>query len=65
MKITYPKHSEPLLIRTARAVGRLLDKTAIIAGWTIIVLTGVIVITLVAKVGWFFLILTLTAIGER
>jgi hypothetical protein len=64
MKITYPNHSDPLFIRAARAVGRLFDRAASIAGWAIVVLAGVFVVTLLAKVAWSFLILTLRAIGE-
>jgi len=64
MKITYPNHPERVLVRTTRVVGWLLERAVTITGWVIVVLVNVVVVALLTRVIWSFVILTLKAIGE-
>ncbi|MHC4166157.1 MAG: hypothetical protein ACYSWQ_04305 [Planctomycetota bacterium] len=64
MKITYPNHSESVLVRASRGISWLLERAITVMGWAIVVLTAVFVIALLIRVAWSFVVLALKAIGE-
>jgi len=64
MKITYPNHSEPAADRFVKGVGRLCERAVTLTGWVIVVLAGVFVVALLARVTWSFIVLALKAVGE-